>query len=269
MESYPECLFSDNPPRITSSFTTKVYTSNQGQKVAVVRAGNIVMAAFVKEPSGEVWECDPGQVTFKGNSSSQTQTAAASTECAAGGKQLTRLLTADAAARVYHALNRSGSSNSTGGSRRHAIGCGSCISSASGALSSSGLSGSSSNSTRFNGDKSAGGMPGASSSTAFDHGSVPGASCSTPSKEQQQQQRRSLGLFAFLTSRVTEWRQQRMVQQQRQAAAYLEELEEAAHQAMRLAGCHSFVLPRHWSDSARKQAQEQRRLRVLLTAYRA
>jgi hypothetical protein len=229
-----------------------------------VRAGNIIMAAFVKEPSGEVWECDADQDTFTGGSASQTQTTAAGTECAAGGEGLTGLLTADAAARVYHALNRSGSSSNSGGSRRH--GCGSCISNISGAFPSSNSSNSWSNSF-----KSAGGMPGAYSNTASSNGSVSGVSCSshssTTSKQQQRQQR--LRIFAFLTSRITAWREQRMVQQQRQAAAYLEELEEAAHQAMRLAGCQSFVLPRHWTDSARKQAEQQRRLRVLLTAYRA
>jgi hypothetical protein len=75
-----------------------------------------------------------------------------------------------------------------------------------------------------------------------------------------------------MEDRIAEWRQQCKVQQlllQRQAAAYLEELDHAARLSMRLAGCGSFVLPRHWSDSARKQATEQRRLRVLLAAYRA
>jgi hypothetical protein len=72
-----------------------------------------------------------------------------------------------------------------------------------------------------------------------------------------------------LKDRIAELWQQRKVQQQRQAAAYLEELDEAARLSMRLAGCDSFVLPRHWSASARKQAKEQRRLRVLLAAYRA
>jgi hypothetical protein len=76
-------------------------------------------------------------------------------------------------------------------------------------------------------------------------------------------------MLASLISRIREWRKQRKEQQQRQAAAYLEELEQGARLAMRLAGCHSFVLPRHWSGSARAQAKEQRRLRVLLAACKA
>jgi hypothetical protein len=82
-ESYPECLFSDNPARISSSFTTTVHINDQGQKVAVVRSGGTIIAAVVKGPSGQVWECDPVEVDFTGSSGSQTQTAAAGTECAA------------------------------------------------------------------------------------------------------------------------------------------------------------------------------------------
>jgi hypothetical protein len=74
-------------------------------------------------------------------------------------------------------------------------------------------------------------------------------------------------VLAAAKARLTEWRQARKAQQQAQAAAYWQELDEAAHLAVRLAGCQSFVLPRNWPQGARQQVQEQRRLRVLLATY--
>jgi hypothetical protein len=45
-------------------------------------------------------------------------------------------------------------------------------------------------------------------------------------------------------------------------------LDDAARKAVRLAGCQSFILPHHWTDGAKREAREQRRLRVILAAYR-
>jgi hypothetical protein len=63
------------------------------------------------------------------------------------------------------------------------------------------------------------------------------------------------------------WQSERESQQSR-AAAYVAMVDEQAQEAILQAGCRSSALPHNWPAGARKAVEQQRRLRVVLTAHR-
>lgn len=316
----PECLFLPSRPTAGDDFTTTLHNSSAGQKVAVVRVGGAITAVFIKEQSGEVWECSPNQITFPSSTSGSTHAAAAaagsapptSAHSAAGARVSTTgstTLTAEAAHKLYRSLNRSSSSlsrggahNSSSGAGSHSAaggrgslgGCGHRSGSSAGSISRGGTHRDGSTGGGSNGSGRKGSSPGSHLDLWHTHGhdthaaadasaAALGYCCSqhTPcSVGQHQHQAADIptgkratdkGAFSIVKGvkkLVVQWQQRRLERQQRRAAAYVEGLDDAARKAVRLAGCQSFILPHHWTDGAKREAREQRRLRVILAAYR-
>jgi len=270
-----DSLFDNSLPR-SDSFTTTCYNTSKGQKVAVVRLGSVITSVFVREPTGEVWECPPDQVIIPETHHTQPATShnpqPHSTLAAAAAAQhcsSSTVLTAEAAAKLYVSMNGGKASTHT---HRNASAAGSADSSFSSRNSSSSLS------PRHHSQCSTGtaGTPATHLHSVTEASTARGAGMTTnPTSSHRNRSKGGVhawglqSVFSYVKSSFRVWQQQRKLQKQCQAAAYIDAIDDAAHVAMRVAGCHSFVLPRYWPDSARKAVRQQRRLRVLLTAYKA
>lgn len=288
----------------SSSFTTTCYSTIKGQKVVVVRSGRVIVSVFVQEPSGEVWECPVDQVIIPASngggggdgasghqgvdttsSSSNSRTIAAAVTAAVGAAAP---LSAQAAAKLVRCLNggtRTAECSNRAVKRVSSTNSMPCSTADSGRM----RPGSSAYCSA--GCRQTGSITGSCrcctteqpySATPGASGSVPVCNCNSSSRSSNATTgSHACGWDSNTSSTDTRWpffgllfalpkaeRQLRQAAKSRCAAsAYIDSLDAAAHEAIRGAGCDSFVLPRYWSRP--KDVQQQRRLRVLLLAYRA